>query len=49
MTFVGPITTEVAKLKIPYVDVLKESERRVDLADKKLSAPVKKRRKRARD
>lgn len=47
LSFVGPIsTTETAKLNIPYIDVLKDPERLVDLVDKKLAASVEKRRKR---
>jgi molybdopterin-guanine dinucleotide biosynthesis protein B len=49
LSFVGPIPTEVAKLSISYIDVLKEPERLVDLVDKKLVALVEKRRKRRED
>jgi molybdopterin-guanine dinucleotide biosynthesis protein B len=50
LSFVGPIPTEeAAKLSIPYIDVLKEPERLVDLVDKKLAASVEKRRKRRED
>lgn len=35
LTFVGPISTEATKLKIPYVDVLKEPEKLVDLVNRK--------------
>lgn len=49
LSFVGPIPTEAAKLSIPYIDMLKEPERLVDLVDKKLVASVEKRRKRRED
>lgn len=49
LSFVGPIPTEAAKLKIPYIDTLKEPERLVDLVDKKLLASVEKRKKRRKD
>ena len=49
LSFVGPIPTEAAKLNLPYIDVLKEPERLVDLVDKKLAASVEKRRKRRED
>ncbi len=50
LTFVGPIPTEeAAKLSIPYIDVLTEPERLVDLVDKKLATSVEKRRKRRED
>jgi len=45
LTFVGPISSEAAKLKIPYVDVLKQQERLVDLVDEKVAALVKRKRK----
>ncbi len=45
LTFVGPIPTEAAKLKIPYVDVLKEPEKLVDLVDKKIEALIERKRK----
>ncbi len=45
LTFVGPIPTEAAKLKIPYVDVLKEPEKLVDRVDKKIAALVERKRK----
>ena len=45
LTFVGPISTEAKKLKIPYVDVLKEQEKLVDLVDEKIAAPVERKRK----
>lgn len=38
LTFVGPIPTEAERLKIPYVDVLKEPERLVEIANKKSQA-----------
>jgi len=45
LTFVGSIPAEAAKLKIPYVDVLKEQERLVDLVDEKVAALVERKRK----
>lgn len=45
LTFVGPIPTEAAKLEIPYVDVLKEPEKLVDLVDEKIAALVERKRK----
>ena len=45
LTFVGPIPTEAAKLKIPYVDVLKEPEKLVALVDDKIAALVERKRK----
>ena len=45
LTFVGPIPAEAARLKIPYVDVLKEQERLVDLVDEKVAALVERKRK----
>jgi len=49
LSFVGPIPTEAAKLNIPYIDILKEPERLVDMVDKKLVASVEKERKRKED
>jgi molybdopterin-guanine dinucleotide biosynthesis protein B len=46
LTFVGPIPAEAAKLKIPYVDALKEQKRLVDLVDEKVAALVERKRKR---
>jgi len=46
LTFVGPVPTEAAKLKIPYVDVLKEPEKLVDLINQKAAALVERKRKR---
>ena len=46
LTFVGPIPTEAAKLKIPYVDVLKEPEKLVDLINQKATVFVERKRKR---
>jgi len=46
LTFVGPIPTEAARLEIPYVDVLKEPDRLVDMVDERLAALVRKRRER---
>jgi len=45
LTFVGPISSEAAKLKIPYVDTLKKQERLVDLVDEKVAALVERKRK----
>ena len=45
LTFVGPISTEVKKLKIPYVDVLKEQKKLVDLVNEKIAASVERKRK----
>jgi len=46
LTFVGPIPTEAAKLKIPYVDVLKEAEKMVDLVNQKTTVFIERKRKR---
>jgi len=46
LTFVGPIPTEAAKLKFPYVDVLKEPEKLVDLINQKATVLVERKRKR---
>jgi len=46
LTFVGPIPTEAAKLKIPYVDVLKEPEKLVDLVNQKAAVLIERKRKR---
>jgi molybdopterin-guanine dinucleotide biosynthesis protein B len=46
LTFVGPIPAEAAKMKIPYIDVLKEQERLVDMVDEKVAALVERKRKR---
>jgi len=45
LTFIGPIPAEAVEMKIPYVDTLKEQERLVDLVDKKVAAPVERKRK----
>lgn len=45
LTFVGPIPAEAAKLKVPYIDVLKEQERLVDMVDEKVAALVERKRK----
>jgi len=45
LTFVGPIPAEAEKMKIPYVDVIKEQERLVDLVDEKVAALVERKRK----
>ena len=45
LTFVGPIPAEAAKLKIPYVDVLKETEKLVDLVNQKAAVLVERKRK----
>ena len=44
LMLVGPIPEE-AKMKIPYVDVLKEQERLVDMVDEKVAALVERKRK----
>jgi len=41
LTFVGPVSNGATKLKVPYIDVLKEPEKLVDLVEKKLSVTVK--------
>jgi len=46
LTFVGPIPTEATRLEIPYVDVLKEPDRLVDMVDEGVAALVRKRRER---
>ena len=46
MSFVGPIPREATKLKIPYVDVLKEPERLVNLVDHEAAVLVRRRWKR---
>ena len=46
LTFVGPIPAEAAKLKVPYVDVLKEHERLVDLVKEKFAASIERKRRR---
>jgi len=45
LTFVGLIPSEAAKLKIPYVDALKEQEKLVNLVDEKVAALVERKRK----
>ncbi len=45
LTFVGPIPKETAKLSIPYIDILKEPEKLIDLVEKKLAILVGKKRK----
>ena len=45
LTFVGPIPTEAAKLKIPYVDMLKDPEKLVDLLNQKVAISVERKRK----
>lgn len=45
LTFVGPVSNEATKLKVPYVDVLKEPEKLVDLVEKKLSVSIKEKQK----
>jgi len=45
LTFVGPIPAEAEKMKIPYVDVIKEQERLVNLVDEKVAALVERKRK----
>lgn len=46
LTFVGPIPTEAASLKIPYVDGLKEPQKLINLVDKGLANLVKRKKKR---
>jgi molybdopterin-guanine dinucleotide biosynthesis protein B len=46
LTLVGPIPTEAAKPKIPYVDVLKEPEKLVELMNQKAAVLVERKRKR---
>ena len=45
LTFVGPISTEAKRLKIPYIDILKEQERLVDLVNEKIAALVERKQK----
>jgi len=45
LTFVGSISTEAKRLKIPYVDVLKEQEKLVDLVNEKIATLIERRRK----
>jgi len=45
LTFVGSISTETNKLKIPYVNMLKEQEKLADLVNEKIAALVEKKRK----
>jgi len=45
LTFVGPIQKEATKLKIPYIDTLKEQEKLVNLVEEKVAAQVKRKRK----
>lgn len=49
LSFVGPIPTEAAKLNIPYIDVLNDPDRLVDLVDKNVATSVEKKRKRKED
>jgi len=44
LTFVGPISAEAKKLKIPYVDVLRDQEKLVDLVNEKIAASVERKR-----
>ncbi|UCD26923.1 MAG: molybdopterin-guanine dinucleotide biosynthesis protein B [Candidatus Bathyarchaeota archaeon] len=46
LSFVGPIQKEATKLKIPYVDVLKEPEKLVNLVDHEAAVLDRRRRKR---
>ena len=41
LALVGSISTEVAKLKFPYFDVLKEPEKLVELVDQKAAVLLK--------
>lgn len=49
LSFVGPVPAEAAKLNVPYIDVLKEPEKLVDIVDKKLVASIEKRGKHKED
>ncbi|KPV65512.1 MAG: molybdopterin-guanine dinucleotide biosynthesis protein B [Candidatus Bathyarchaeota archaeon BA1] len=44
LTLVGTIPTEAAKLKIPYIDMIKEPERLVNMVDRRVAASVQKKR-----
>lgn len=46
LTLIGPIPTEAAKLKIPYVDMLEEPEKLVDLVSQEAAVLVERKRKR---
>ena len=46
LALVGPIPTEAAEQKLPYVDVLKEPEKLVDLVNRKAAVLVERKRKR---
>jgi len=46
LTFVGPLPAGAARQEIPYVDVLKEPDRLVDMVDIKVAALIRKRRER---
>ncbi len=45
LTFVGLIPKKAAKLNVPYIDMLKEPERLIDLVEKKLAILVGKKKK----
>jgi len=45
LTFVGPISTEAKRLKIPYVDVLKDQEKLADIVNDKIAVLVERKRK----
>jgi molybdopterin-guanine dinucleotide biosynthesis protein B len=49
LTFVGFLPAEAMKLKIPYIDVLKEQEGLVELVDKKVGMLVKRKRERRKE
>lgn len=46
LSFVGPTPIEANRLNIPYIDILKESEKLIDLVDKRLRNSAKGRKKR---
>jgi molybdopterin-guanine dinucleotide biosynthesis protein B len=46
LSFVGPIPIEANRLNIPYVDVLREPEKLIDLVDKRLAGSAKSKKKR---
>ncbi len=46
LALVGPMSREATKLNIPYIDVLKQPERLIDLVEKEIIASVEKKGKR---
>ena len=46
LAFVGPIPAETKKRKIPYVAVLREPDRLIDMVDERVTALIRKRRER---